>query len=466
MQRNEFKRMFKELMLISTPIILEQVFISIMGIVNQLMAANVIGEYAISAIGIINSISETMFALFMALATGGTIIVAQMYGRRDFEGAKKAGAQAITLALFVSFVVLFAFILFRVPIVEALLGDAEEAVFNAGLEFFTVLIPSFPMLAVMQTAFGITRGSGNTKTPMQITMIMNIVNVILGFILIFSWEISIFGLHIISPSYGIIGAGLALTLSRMCGLVLIMFYIFFKSPTIRFKGIKDFLPDVKNQKAILSIGIPTGIENSMFQIGRLVTQIFIVGMGTSALFANNIGGTVFMFMGVPGMAFSQGVMILVGQMVGRGDFENVKKTGLFTMLVGCAMFAVICAALFPMTGLIAAAFNASEESAAILIPLLQAAFIMTPLFWAPGFITPAALRATGDVRYTMYVGIASMWGLRIVTGYILGIVLGWGLIGVWYGMFADWIVRTIFFQHRLISGKWMKKALQQNPEEA
>jgi len=449
--------MFKELMLISAPIILEQIFISIMGIVNQLMAANVIGEYAISAMGMINSISETMFALFMALATGGTIIVAQMYGRRDYEKAKKAGAQAITLAVIVSFIVLFAFVIFRVPIVEALLGEAEASVFYAGLEFFTVLIPSFPMLAVMQTAFGIIRGSGNTKTPMQVTMIMNIINVVLGFVLIFNWELNIFGIHIISPSYGVIGAGLALTLSRLCGLVLIMFYIFFKSHTIRFKGIKDFLPDMKNQKDILSIGVPTGIENSMFQIGRLVTQVFIVGMGTSALFANNIGGTVFVFMGVPGMAFSQGVMILVGQMVGRGDYENVKKTGIFTMLVGCAMFAVLCAALFPMTGLIAAAFNASEESAAILIPLLQAAFIMTPLFWAPGFITPAALRATGDVRYTMYVGIASMWGLRIVTGYVLGVMLGWGLIGVWYGMFADWIVRTIFFQYRLISGKWMKK---------
>ena len=455
--RQEFKRMFKELMFISAPIILEQIFISIMGIVNQLMAANVIGEHAISAIGIINSISEIMFSIFMALATGGTIIVAQMYGRRDYEGAKKAGAQAVTLAVVVAVIVFVTFTIFRVPIVHALLGDAEEAVFQAGLDFFTVIIPSLPMLAVMQTTFGIIRGSGNTKTPMQVTMIMNIINVLLGFILIFSWEVSVFGIHIISPSFGIVGAGLALTLSRLSGLILILLYVFFKSPTIRFSGLDDFRPAAKIQKLILGIGIPTGIENSMFNIGRLITQIFIVGMGTSALFANNVGGTVFMFMGVPGMAFSQGVMILVGQMVGRGDYENIKKTGLFTMGVGCIMFAIICASLFPMTGFIAAAFNASAESAEILIPLLQAAFIATTLFWSPGFITPAALRATGDVRYTMYVGIASMWGLRIVLGYVLGVVLDFGLIGVWYAMFADWVVRTIFFQHRLISGKWMNK---------
>jgi len=455
--KKEYKRMFKELMLISAPIILEQIFISIMGIVNQLMAANVIGEYAIAAIGMINSVSEIIFAVFMALATGGTIIVAQCYGRRDYETAKRAGAQAITLAVAISIVVLVSFTLFRVQIVNALLGDAEDAVLRAGLEFFTVVIPSFPMLAVMQTAFGIIRGSGNTKTPMQVTIIMNIINVILGFLFIFSWEISILGLHIISPSYGIMGAGLALALARLSGLIMIMLYLFFKSTTIRFKGIRDFIPEAKAQKDILNIGVPTAIENSMFNIGRLITQIFIVGMGTSALFANNIGGTVFMFLGVPGMAFSQGVMILVGQMVGRGEYENVKKTALFAMGVGCAMFAVLCLALFPTTGLIAMAFNASPESTAILVPLLQVTFVAIPLFWAPGFITPAALRATGDVRYTMYVGISSMWGLRIVLGYVLGVVLGFGLLGVWLAMFADWVLRSIFFQYRLISGKWMAK---------
>jgi len=448
--------MFKELMLISAPIMLEHVFISIMGIVNQLMAANVIGEHAVSAVGMINSVSDVIIGVFMALATGGTIVVAQMYGRRDFERAKKAGAQAITLSIFVSLLVLVGFTVFRTPVIQGLLGDAEEDVFRAGLDFFTVVIPSFPMLAIMQAAFGIIRGSGNTKTPMQITLIMNVVNVALGFLLIFSWEINLLGVHIISPSFGIIGAGLALTLSRLSGMVLIMLYIFFKSDTIRFRSIKDFLPNMNVQKDILGIGIPTGVENSMFHVGRLITQMFIVGMGTSALFANNVAGTIFGFMGIPGFAFSQGVMIMIGQMVGRGDYGSIKKTGLFTMLVGSAMFAVICLIMFPMSGFIATAFNASEESAAALIPVLRFMFIMTPIFWSSGFVTPAALRAIGDVKYTMYVGIATMWGLRIVLGYILGVMLGFGVMGIWIAMVSDWVVRTVLFQHRLVKGKWLK----------
>jgi len=460
MQKTEFIRLFKQLMLISAPIMLEHVFISIMGIVNQLMAANVIGEHAVSAVGMINSVSDVIIGVFMALATGGTIVVAQLYGKGDRERANRAGAQAITLSIFISALVFVGFTVFRMPIINGLLGDAEESVFRAGLDFFTVIIPSFPMLAIMQAAFGIIRGSGNTKTPMQITLIMNVVNVLLGFILIFSWEISLFGIHIISPSLGILGAGLALTLSRLSGMVLIMLYIFMKSTTIKFSSFKDFMPSFAVQKDILGIGIPTGVESSMFQVGRLITQIFIVGMGTSALFANNVGGTIFGFMGIPGFAFSQGVMIMIGQMVGRGDYGDIKKTALFTTAVGSAMFAVICLALFPFTGFIARAFNASPESAAQLIPLLRFMFIMTPLFWSTGFVTPAALRAMGDVKYTMYVGLATMWGLRIVLGYVLGVHFGLGVMGIWYAMVLDWVVRTVLFVQRVVHGKWMKNLPQ------
>ena len=460
MQKSELIRMFKQLMLISAPIMLEHVFISIMGIVNQLMAANVIGEHAVSAVGMINSVSDVIIGIFMALATGGTIVVAQLYGKGDRDRANRAGAQAITLSIIVSVLVFVGFTIFRIPIINGLLGDAEESVFHAGLDFFTVVIPSFPMLAIMQAAFGIIRGSGNTKTPMQITLIMNVINVALGFLLIFSWEINLLGLHIISPSFGILGAGLALTLSRLSGMVLILLYVFFKSNTIRFSSFKDFLPSFVVQKDILGIGIPTGLESSMFQVGRLITQLFIVGMGTSALFANNVGGTIFGFMGIPGFAFSQGVMIIIGQMVGRGEYGNIKKTALFTVAVGSLMFAVICLALFPFTGFIAVAFNASPESASQLIPLLRFMFIMTPLFWSTGFVTPAALRAMGDVRYTMYVGLATMWGIRISLGYVLGVRLGFGVMGIWYAMVLDWVIRTVLFQYRVVKGKWMKNLPQ------
>jgi len=453
----EFKRRLRELLRISAPIILEQVFITVMGLINQMMAANAIGEHAVSAMGIIDGVSNIMIAVFAALTTGGTIIVAQMFGRKDYSGAKKAGAQALTLSMILSAVVLVVFLSFRGPMIKVLLGESAADVMQAGFEFFSVVILSYPMLAIMQTGFGIVRGSGDTATPMLVTLIMNVINVAVGYLLIFSWEINLFGLSIVSPSYGVYGAAIALTIARFTGMVLILLFLFLKSKNIRLERVQDFKPDLSVQFNILKLGIPTSIESSMFQVGRLITQLFIVGMGTSALFSNNVSSTIFGFVNVPGTAFSTGVMILVGQKVGRGEYDDIKKTTLFAICTGSVMFAMLSAILYPLTGVIASLYNASPESAVLINRILRTGLIVLPFFWATSFVTPAALRATGDVVFTMSFSILSMWLLRIVVGYVLGVRLNLGAIGVWYGMFSDWILRSLLFVTRLLRGKWMKK---------
>ena len=461
----EFKRRLSELLRISAPIIMEQVFITVMGLVNQMMAANAIGEHAVSAMGIIDGVSNIMIAVFAALTTGGTIIVAQMFGRKDFDGAKKAGSQALTLAVMLSVIIIVVFLTFKGQMIDGLLSGSEANVMQAGFEFFSVVIFSFPMLAIMQTGFGIVRGAGDTATPMFVTLIMNVINIIVGYLLIFSWEINIAGIYISSPSYGVYGAGAALTIARFIGMVLMLAFLFLKSKKIKLDRIQDFKPDFSVQKNILNLGIPTSIESSMFQVGKLITQLYVVGMGTSALFANNIASSIFGFVNVPGMAFSTGVMILVGQKVGQGEYEDVKKTTLFAIATGSVMFAVISLVLFPLTGTIGVLYNASPESAAYINQILRAGLTMMPFFWATAFVTPSALRATGDVKYTMISSITSMWLLRIVIGYVLGVMLNFGVIGVWYGMYSDWIFRSIMFVTRLVKGKWMAKlpVIQKQP---
>jgi len=463
----EIKRRLRELLRISAPIIMEQVFITVMGLINQMMAANAIGEHAVSAMGIIDGVSNIMIAVFAALTTGGTIIVAQMFGRRDYDGAKKAGSQAITLSVILSIIIVVIFLTFRGQMIDFLLGESEDLVMQAGFEFFSVVILSYPMLAIMQTGFGVVRGSGDTATPMLVTLIMNVINVAVGYLLIFSWELNLFGLNIASPSYGVYGAAWALTIARFTGMVLILLFLFLKSKNIKLDRLQNFKPDFSVQKNILNLGIPTSIESSMFQVGRLITQLYIVGMGTSALFSNNVASTIFGFVNVPGNAFSIGVMILVGQKIGRGEYEDVKKTTLFAIFTGSIMFAVLSAVLYPLTGAIGTLYNASPESAATINQVLRAGLVVMPVFWASAFVTPAALRATGDVRYTMVSSIMSMWILRIVIGYVLGVMLDFGVIGVWCGMFSDWVFRSIMFVTRLIRGSWMKKLpVPENPPSA
>lgn len=457
------KSRMKELLKISSPIILEQICITIMGLVNQIMVARQIGEHAVSAVGLIDSISNIMISVFAALTTGGTIIVAQYIGRKNTLEAKKAGAQALILAVVMSFFIFVFFTVFKLNVLDFLLKGAENdadypLVYNAAFDFFTIIIFSFPILAITQTMFGILRGSGNTGIPMTITLIMNVFNIVLGFLLIYPWHINLFGgLSLSSQGFGIKGAALALTLARCTGMILSIIYTVFFDKTVRLNKLQYFKLNFKTQKTVLEIGIPTSIESSLFQVGRLITQLFIVGMGNAAMSANSISGTVLGFVNVPGNAFCTGVMILVGQKIGREEFDDVDKTTLFAVKAGAFLFLIICAILAPLAGTIANIYDTGPEATLYVKNILLMGLAATPILWPASFITPAALRATGDVKYTMITAILSMTFSRILLAYVIGVLLNVGVYGIWYAMFVDWGVRSILFLLRLKKGAWRKR---------
>jgi Na+-driven multidrug efflux pump len=205
------------------------------------------------------------------------------------------------------------------------------------------------------------------------------------------------------------------------------------------------------------MGIPTSIESGLFQAGRLITQLFIVGMGTAALAANTISSNINGFINVPGNALSMGVMILIGHRVGRGELDDVKRTTLFSVICGMIVMGIICALVFLTLGPLTAVYSLTGEAASTFRVLVTACCVASPLFWASSFVTPSALRAASDVKYTMIIAIASMWLFRIAVGYILGIVFEFGVLGVWIGMFVDWMVRSVMFLRRMTSEKWRVK---------
>jgi len=455
----DYKHRSKELIDISAPLIAEQIFITLMGIVNTMMASS-IGEYAVSAVGMIDSISHLIVALFAAMTTGGTIVVAQYIGRKEKEKATGAAAQAIVLATIFSVVIALFFAIFRGPVIQSLYGNADADVIQAANTYLLIINFSFPILALTQTIFGILRGSGDTRTPMFITIAMNVFNVIFGYILIFGIRINLGFFSIQTSSLGITGAALALLLARLIGLILCIYYIAFGSKNIRLNGWQYFKPDFKVQKVVLGLGVPTSIESGLFNVGKLLTQIFIVGMGTAAIAANSVAGSIMSFMNVPGQAFSTGVMILVGQRVGKNEIEDVKKTIMFAVKLGMVMLGGLCLICFPLTNAILSLYKPGPESMVYIKQILYAGYVATPLLWSISFIPPAGLRATGDVKYTMVVAVISMWTFRIVFGYLFGVTLGLGVVGVWFGMYIDWIVRGLFFYLRLANGKWKGKSVK------
>ncbi len=450
-----FKFRLRELFKISAPVIAEQTFITLMGVVNTILVASV-GEYAVSAVSFCDSLSNIVVAFFAALTTGGTIVVAQYIGKREYENATAAAAQAIFLAVVLSGFILVVFLLFGRAIIAGLLGKAEVAVVDAAFAYFMIVIFSFPVLALNQTIFGILRGSGNTASPMFITLAMNAFNIVLGFSLIKGIDFWL----IKTPAYGVKGAAVAISVSRLLGLCIAAFYLARRSKIIKLNNLRVFKPKFSIQKVVLGLGIPTSVETLLFQVGRLITQLFIVGMGTSMMAANSISSSIFLFVNVPANAFTVGVMILVGHRIGRKEDDDVIHTTKFAIICGGVMMLIICLICLPFTNAIISLYQPTPQTASYIGNVMYCSYVAYPLLWTVSFITPAALRATGDVKFTMVVAIFSMWVFRITVGYVFGVVLKLGVLGIWFGMYADWLVRTILFYWRLVSGKWRNKGIK------
>jgi len=441
----EYTTRSKEFFGLTSPIFLEQAFVVMLGIVTTIMVSTV-GEYALSAVSMVDSIVHLVSAFFAALTVGATIVVAQYTGRGDHAKVSGVTAQAILLSLFFGIIFCALLAIFRTQAIDLLFGHAEYAVILDARLFLGIIAFSFPAIAIMMTAFGVLRGSGNTRAPMVITIVINFVNVILGLILI--------------RNFGVAGAAFALLISRYLGAILGVLYILRKSKTIRFDSIKDFKPDFPVQRVILSFGIPTSVESGTFQMGKLLITVFIAGMPVAAIAANAIVNSIAGILNAPGGAFSTGAVILVGQRIGRGDTHDVRKTAYFSVVAAMAVLTVVCLLTFIFMGPILSLYYTTGEMMVLLRPVLITMFIMTPIAWPASFVTPGSLRATGDVKYTMVVAVASMIFVRVVFAYVLGVHFGLGILGVWLSMYMDWVVRGVFFLNRVRNGKWQGRGVK------
>jgi Na+-driven multidrug efflux pump len=207
------------------------------------------------------------------------------------------------------------------------------------------------------------------------------------------------------------------------------------------------------------------VESLMFNGGKLITQVFVVGMGTAVIAANYIAGSVFGLLNIPGAAMSIAATTLVGQHMGRGEAEQAESTMLYLMKAACVCLFVICAAAYPFASLLASAYTQSKDVIQITASLIRTSLITMPTLWALSFIIPSGLKGAGDAKYTLFVSIFGMWAFRITLGYIFGIPLKMGVMGIWLGMYVDWFVRGILFYTRLKRGKWKKNIVIRYTEQ-
>jgi len=434
----------KDLKKLLIPLMLEQLLMSLMGLTDTLMVSN-IGSAALSAVSLVDSINTLILFLFSALAAGGTIVCAQYLGARDERAANLASRQLMLSMLVLSLICTLLCFLFRESLLHLIYGQVEEEVMSNSMSYFTITLLSYPFIALNNACSALYRATGNSKLPMLVALGANVVHIAGNAVLMFGFEL------------GVSGAAISTLISRMLGALMMMWFLHKPHQVITLDHILAIRPDMNLIKMILRVGIPTGIENALFQVGKLLVQSTVSTLGTLSISVQALIYTLEFLTSVPSLAVGLGLVTVVGQCMGAGRSEEarlyVKKLTKFAGILLLSSSTLILLLTKPAAWL--AGMGSEASNMAFWLMLLI--FIVKILIWPMAFIPAYGLRAAGDVRYTMLVSAISMWVLRVGLCYVLCRHAGLGLLGVWIAMFADWACRAIFFTRRYQSGKWLQK---------
>ena len=441
---NEQKHIFTNKMLrnLLVPVIFEQVLNSLMGTVDTMMVSNV-GSAAISAVSLVDSINVLVIQAFSALAAGGAIICSQYIGQKNHEMANKSARQVLFIITAISVAVTALCLIFRMPLLQLIFGKVEADVMTASRVYFFYTALSFPFIALYDAGASIFRSQGNTRGPMIVSVISNGINIGGNAILIWVFHM------------GVAGAAIATLASRVFCAVVVLWQLRLDRQPIVVKDYYQIRPDGKMIGRILSLGIPSGVENSMFQLGKLSIQSSVSTLGTTAIAAQAMTNILENLNGIAAIGVGIGLMTVVGQCLGAGRKDEavyyIKKLCVLAEIV----IIVSCLLVFALTIPITKLGGMEPESAKMCFHMVTWITIVKPIVWVMGFVPAYGLRAAGDVKFSMITSCTTMWVFRFCLCVYLIRFQGFGPMAVWIGMFTDWTIRGIIFGIRFHSRKWL-----------
>ncbi len=429
------------------PLFIEQVLAITVGIADSMMVSSV-GEAAISGVSLVDMINVLIINIFAALATGGAVISAQLLGAQKREKACESAGQLLLVSLGISAFIMVLALVLRYQILRLFFGSIADDVMQSALTYFWISALSYPFIAVYNACAALFRSMGNSKVSMFTSVCMNGINIVGNAIFVFVFHM------------GVAGVALSTLISRVIAAVMMVILLSNPHHTIHLDFRRKLLPNLSMIKQILGIGIPNSLENSFFQLGRILVVSIISTFGTAQIAANAVANTIDSFGCISGQAVNLAIITVVGQCIGAQEYEQAKYY--VKKLIKIAYVATICmnTALLTALPLILRVYGTlSQEAISLAAVLILIHNGCAMLLWPASFTMPNALRAANDVTFTMFIAIFSMSVFRILFSYVLGYWLGWGAIGVWIAMVMDWIFRSVCFIRRFYSGKWLKNKI-------
>ena len=414
----------KDLRKLIIPLMFEQLLAVLVGLVDTLMVSQS-GEAAVAGVALVDNINRLIIQVMAALATGGAVVCSQYIGKGRDDESRKSGAQLETVLLIFSVIMTVFSVSFTRPLLKVIFGTVEDSVMDCAVLYFVITALSYPFLGMYNAGAAIFRSVGNSKVSMNISILMNVINVAGNalFVFVFKWSVA--------------GVALSTALSRVAAGIVMTVLVCGKTNPIRIDHIKYFVPD--------------------WIYIKLMVVSMVATFGTASTAANSVGYTVIDFANIPASSMGLALITVVGQCIGAGEKEQAK---MYTKKVlKYAYFGDwICnIPLFFLAPFIASWFNLSGEATQITVMILRCFNVVSLFIWPLSFTLSNPLRAAGDVKFTMTASIISMWLFRVGSSYVLGVMLGMGVLGVWIGMFIDWAARSVCFVARFVSGRWLKR---------
>lgn len=423
------------------PLIIEQFLAMAVGMADSIMVASV-GESAVSAVSLVDSISMLLINVFAALATGGAVVAGQYIGQKRNDKACESGEQLIKFITIIALAVMIIMYLGKNFILNVVFGQIDADVAYHANIYLLIVFASIPFIAVYNGGAALFRAMGNSKITMTTSIIMNAINVIGNVTLIYGFKFVVSGVAI--PSL----------ISRAVAAIIIIALLKNKSLPIHINNPLKSKYDGVMVKNILRIGVPNGIENSMFQLGKILLLSVVSTFVTTAIAANAVSNAMSAIQILPSLSIGYALVTVVSQCVGAGDYEQAryytKKLHKYAY-IAIISFNVLLYLFIPT---VLRLYNLSPETSDLARQIMVFHGVCACILWPLSFTLPNTLRASNDVKFTMTVSVMSMWITRIGLGIVFAKQLNLGVFGIWIAMICDWVVRSVFFIHRYRGNKW------------
>lgn len=428
------------------PLVIEQLLAILVGMADSIMIANV-GEAAVSGVSLVDQVMILVIQIFSALATGGAVVTGQYLGQKNQKKACESAMQMVWFITLCAAVIMIGVYIGKYWILHGVFGQIDSEVRRHANTYLLIVTASIPFIALYNCGAAVFRTMGNSEVSMRISVIMNVINVGGNALLIY-------GFH-----RGAEGVAIPTLISRAVAAVIITVKLLNQENAVHIERTICYRLDWPMVKKILSIGIPNGMENSMFQLGKIIVLSLISTFGTYAIAANAVVNAVTLFSCLPGMSITLAVTTVISRCVGAGDYEQVKYYNRKLLMIIHTGMMVSVGLVFLTLPWIIRAYHLSDVTAEVTKQIIYFHGICTIFFWPAAFSLPTTFRAAGDARACMIISILSMWIFRIIFSYILGRYMEMGVFGVWIAMIIDWLFRGLCFGIRYFGGKWKNAAI-------